>query len=53
MKVFNAVGKMVEFRNYLSVSGTVELDLSELDSGIYLIKIEGDKGAETIKYVRE
>ncbi|MDX2432887.1 MAG: T9SS type A sorting domain-containing protein [Bacteroides sp.] len=52
VRVFNTVGKMLEYKNYLSVSGTMDLDLSELDSGIYLIKIEGDRDTETIKYIR-
>ncbi len=52
LRVYDAVGKMLKFRDYTSVSGTVDLDLSELDQGIYLINIEGNKGIETMKYIR-
>jgi len=53
VRVFNSIGKLIKNRSYLSVSGIVNLDLSEVQSGIYLIMIESDKGSETLKYVRE
>jgi hypothetical protein len=53
VQVFNTEGKIVEFRNCLSMTGTVDLDLPNLQRGIYLIKIDGEEGCETIKYIRE
>ncbi|MFO7671655.1 MAG: T9SS type A sorting domain-containing protein [Bacteroidales bacterium] len=53
VQVFNTEGKMVESRNYLSMTGTVDLDLQNLQRGIYLIKIDWEEGCETIKYIRE
>lgn len=52
VQVFNSVGQMVETRSYFSVSGLINLDLSALDSGMYLIKLDGNKGSKTVKYMR-
>ncbi|MCP4313211.1 MAG: T9SS type A sorting domain-containing protein [Bacteroidetes bacterium] len=53
IQVFNTAGKMVDQRNYSSVSGMVDLDLSEMERGMYLIMIEGEMGSRTVKYVKE
>ena len=51
--VYNMVGELVDSREYLSVVGLVVLDITELQSGMYLIKIAGDQGVETVKYLKK
>ena len=52
VRIFDALGKMVEFREFPSVSGDIELDISDQKRGIYLITVEGEGVHETIKYLR-
>ncbi len=52
VRVFDTLGKMLEYRDFISVSGLIELDISDQKRGIYLISIEGEGVHETIKYIR-
>jgi len=52
LQVFNSLGKLVEYRNFTSTIGTVDLDISALDAGIYFIKIEGQGISAAVKYVK-
>jgi len=53
VRVFDALGKMVEYREFPSATGGIEMDISDQKKGIYLISIEGEGVFETIKYIRE
>lgn len=53
VRVFDAVGKMQRNIFYPSGSGKIDMDLTDLDQGLYLINIESNFGSETIKYVKE
>ena len=48
ISVFNNVGQMVYSNNLYNVSTTMQaIDLSNLSSGMYLIKIKSDYGIDT------
>jgi len=53
VQVYNMVGNLVESREYLSAAGLLHMDISELQTGMYLIKIKGDQGVETVKYLKK
>ena len=52
VRVFDALGKMLEYREFIPVSGLIEMDISDQKRGIYLITIEGEGVLETMKYIR-
>lgn len=53
VRVFSTMGQMLDSRYYPDATGTLDLDLSNLVQGVYLISVEGSRGQETIKYIRE
>lgn len=53
VRVFSTMGQMLDSRYYPDAFATLDLDLTNLDQGIYLISIEGSKGRECIKYIIE
>ncbi|MFH0759641.1 MAG: T9SS type A sorting domain-containing protein [Bacteroidota bacterium] len=53
VQVYNMVGNLVESREFPSAAGLLYMDISELHTGMYLIKIEGDHGVETVKYLKK
>ena len=52
VQVFNTVGMLVDRRDFFSAVGVVDLELSYLETGIYLIKIEGENLSTTVKYIK-
>ncbi len=53
VQVYNMVGRLIDSRDYRSVAGLTQLDISHLQRGMYLLRIEGDQGVETVKYMKE
>ncbi len=53
LRVYSTMGQLLRSAYYPDASGSLDLDLTELGIGVYLISIEGDKGRETIKYIKE
>jgi len=52
IRVFNALGMMMEYRSFPSAAGIINLDISGLDPGIYFIKLEGEGKSASVKYVK-
>jgi hypothetical protein len=44
---------MIQFSDLISVTGLQKLEISDLEKGIYLIRVDGPGVEETIKYVRK
>lgn len=53
VQVFNTVGMLVDQRDFFSAVGVLDLELSYLETGMYLIKIEGERLSATVKYLKE
>jgi hypothetical protein len=51
LTVYNTLGEAVITEN--SNEGTVEINLSNLAAGNYLVKVQGDSGAQTFKLVNQ
>ena len=52
VQVFNTVGMLVDQREFYAVAGLVDLDLSSLKTGMYLVKIKGEKLTTAVKYLK-
>jgi hypothetical protein len=52
LRIFNSVGALVESREYPALSGNVLVDISGLQTGIYILKIEGAQCGR-MKYIKE
>jgi hypothetical protein len=53
INVYGANGKVVYAANYYNVFGDVELDLSDLSSGMYLLKLSTENSDKTIKILKK
>ncbi len=53
IRVFDVLGKLVIYQPDVSISKEQTLDISELNNGIYFIRINSDKGAVTKKLIKE
>ncbi len=53
VQVYNTVGKLVNQRDFFSAVGVVDMDLSNLETGMYLIKIDSEEFSSTVKYIRK
>ncbi|MEN8156572.1 MAG: T9SS type A sorting domain-containing protein [Bacteroidota bacterium] len=52
IRIYNTVGKLVDSKEALSTAGLFRMDVSGLQDGIYLIKIEGRGRTEVTKYIK-
>jgi len=53
LRVFDMLGKLVFYEADVSISNEHTLDISELNNGIYFIRINSEKGAVTKKLIKE
>jgi len=53
VEVFDTFGKLHSNTVLNGVSGLVEMDITFLDEGLYLIKIQGSTGGTTLKYLKQ
>ena len=53
IRVFDILGKLVIYQADVSISNEHTMDISELNNGIYFIRINSDKGAVTKKLIKE
>lgn len=44
VKIFNNLGQMVQIHDEMTLSGSIDLKLNKLTSGVYIFEIETDKG---------
>jgi hypothetical protein len=52
VSIYGADGRMMASREFPSAKGHRTLDISELNEGIYMVKIEGPDFETTLKYVK-
>ena len=53
VSVYNSVGQLVETRELSTLSGAATVDLSMIKDGLYMIRIEGEQGSRTMKYLKK
>jgi len=51
LEIVNMLGKLVKSVN--NVSGTTPVDVSNLDAGVYFVKVLGENATETIKLIKK
>lgn len=51
IRIYNSQGKLVFFTKKVDVSSDFRIDVSALDSGVYFVKLNGDKGEITKKLI--
>lgn len=47
--IFNGLGQLIQ--NNASITAS-QIDISQLSSGLYLLKLESDKGTETVRFIK-
>ena len=52
-EVYDSFGKLQATRELDAASGLMKLDISQLQEGLYYIKIQGDAGSTTLKYLKQ
>jgi hypothetical protein len=53
VRIYNVLGALVDSKEFLQTIGLVNMDVSNLQDGMYLIEIESGMGRETIKYMKK
>lgn len=53
ISVYNTVGKLVLSRSYQHQAGNLSIDLSDLSSGFYLLKVSADQNEKTFKILKK
>jgi hypothetical protein len=51
--VYSVENKLMLMRNLNNVSGNQKLDISNLAKGVYIIKLSGDKGNESVLFTKQ
>jgi polyhydroxybutyrate depolymerase len=52
VKVLNSTGQMVAQSSFNNARGTIKMDLSHLESGMYFIRVYGDASMQTLSFVK-
>jgi hypothetical protein len=53
VRIYNTIGKLVGSRHYNAAAGRVQIDMTGLQNGMYILKIDGDNLSETLKYIKK
>lgn len=49
--IYNSLGQQV--KTFINANNTTSIDVSQLKTGLYFIKINSDKGSTTSKFIKE
>ena len=52
VRIYSVLGALVNSWDFIQTAGLVNMDVSNLQDGMYLIEIESSIGSETIKYMK-